>query len=64
MIKAPWTDEQVNRLIEWQNCGHVHPYTSENGTILIPTNNGWVEKENGPVVQDWAHEFSFQKISG
>lgn len=56
--KAPWTTDQVNSLNAYQRYGYVHPYTSENGNVLIATKDGWVEEEDGPVVQDWAHEFS------
>lgn len=33
----------------------MHPYTSTAGIDLIPTKDGWVEYEGGPIVQVWAH---------
>jgi hypothetical protein len=63
LVEAPWTEEQVAALRAWQAYAMVHPFTAErrhpDGTewLLIPTQNGWVEVEGGPVVQDWAHDF-------
>lgn len=54
---APWTTEQVESLRGYQNAGHVHPFTGTNSEPLIPTAEGWVEVEGGPVVQNWAHEW-------
>ena len=61
-VNAPWTDDQVASLNGWQACGYVHPFTGERGpngeeTLLIATSAGWVEREGGPVVQTWAHNF-------
>lgn len=56
-INAPWTDEQLESLKKFQACSYVHPFTSENGTPLIPIKNGWVETEDGEIVQFWAHSF-------
>ena len=54
---APFTDNEVESLNQFQNCGFMHPFTSENSEILIATKDGWVEKEGGPVVQNWAHKW-------
>lgn len=54
---APWTDEEVACLEKWQACDAVHPFTSLEGEILIPTRKGWVCTPDGPVIQDWAHTF-------
>lgn len=56
-IHAPWSEEQVAALNFFQGSGVFHPFTSENGRVLIATQNGWTEQENGPVVQTWAHSF-------
>ena len=61
-VEAPWTDDQVASLNGWQKCGWVHPFTGTRGphgeeTVLIATRDGWIEKEGGPVVQTWAHDF-------
>jgi len=58
MINAPFTDEQVKRLNQYQNCGHVHPFTCGNDkcrAILKATRKGWVCECCG-FTQDWAHE--------
>jgi len=56
----PWTKDQVASLNGYQACDSFHPFTGERGpnneeTILIATENGWVEREGGPVVQVWAY---------
>ncbi len=58
MLHAPWTPAQVEALKAYQACPLVHPYTSAQGTDLIPTEAGWVIEEGGPVVQTWAHDFT------
>lgn len=58
MIKAPWTDEQVDNLNRFQHSGSFHPFTCglwgmtrklygrENakdcGYLLVATKDGWV----------------------
>jgi len=61
-VDAPWTDDQVASLNGYQACDFVHPFTGKRGpngeeTVLIATKTGWIEKEGGPIVQEWAHEF-------
>lgn len=63
MFKAPFTDEQVAKLNEWQHCGKVHPFTCPGGKPdcaghreLIATKDGWV-CHCGDYRQDWAHDF-------
>ncbi len=53
-IIAPWSDQQVAGLNEYQRSGYFHPYTSTGGVALIATRDGWIEREGGPVVQKWA----------
>lgn len=56
MVKhAPWTDDEVQSLNDYQQCGVFHEFNSINGVTLIATRDGWVEKEGGPVVQMWCH---------
>jgi hypothetical protein len=58
-IEAPWTDDQVASLNAYQTAGYVHPYTYGDGdekVDLIATQDGWVAKLGGPVVQNWALE--------
>ena len=60
-IKAPFTDEQVKNLNEFQHCGFHeftcggagHPIDTDN--VLIATNNGW-HCPNCEYTQDWAHD--------
>jgi hypothetical protein len=61
-VNAPWTQDQVASLNSYQASGRFHPFTGERGpkgeeTALIATKEGWVEKDGGPVVQTWAHQF-------
>ena len=58
-----WTEDEVASLNAFQKSGYYHPFTAlqrqPNGdaTVLIATQDGWVESEGGPVVQTWAHPF-------
>lgn len=56
-ITAPWTEEQVRNLNEWQKCESVHPFTC--GTdgcdgILIASTEGWTCPKCD-YTQKWAH---------
>lgn len=57
----PWTEDQVASLNGFQQAGFVHPFTYDDPELgkvdLIATPDGWVAKEGGEVVQDWAHDF-------
>ena len=58
-IFTPWTEEQVAGLNRMQTSSALHPFTGEPGpngeeTVLIATQDGWIEREGGPVVQTWA----------
>ena len=64
-IRAPWTQEQVDRLNEYQRAGAFHPFTcprehscSERlyGAVeLVATVDGWVCPKDCDYTQDWAH---------
>lgn len=63
MIKAPWTDEQVKNLNEFQQCGVCHPFTcggKKDGkdcrADLVATKDGWICPDGCGYKQDWAHE--------
>jgi hypothetical protein len=66
IIKAPFTEEQVLALNEYQHLGIVHPFTcglegckkseQENDGVLIATEQGWI-CPCGKYKQDWAHAF-------
>lgn len=55
-VEAPWTQDQVNSLNEYQDAGCFHPFTHESKN-LIATTDGWVLEKGGPVLQTWAHQF-------
>jgi hypothetical protein len=69
-IRAPWTDEQVRNLREYQLSAHVHPFTCPNRGngkhfkmtgdrdlgVLVPTLLGW-RCPDCDHWQDWAHDF-------
>lgn len=62
-VKAPWTDDQVKRLNEWQQTRAVHPFTcgtSKCRGILRATTSGWVCPKCS-YVQNWALKISALK---
>lgn len=71
-IQAPFTDEQVTALQNYQDAGYLHPFTcmghegckrpeQYNGGKLIPTSEGWV-CACGSYTQNWAHSFMAQPL--
>lgn len=57
---APWADDEVKSLNEYQACDRYHPFTWGDGpdqVNLIATNDGWVAVNDGPVVQTSAYKF-------
>jgi len=63
-VKAPWTREQVESLLRWQNEDQFHPYTCPEPqhigeALLVPTRAGWFCGSGlCNYTQDWAHDFS------
>lgn len=68
-ITAPFTDEQVRLLNEWQQHSTMHPFTCRRRTetphgyhdsrdfgVLVATRDGWVCRDCD-YTQDWAHDF-------
>lgn len=57
IIRAPFTEEQVKNLNEYQNLGIVHEYTCRNehyySRVLIATTQGWI-CPNCDYKQSWA----------
>jgi ribosomal protein L37AE/L43A len=42
MNKAPWPEDTVKLMNEWQKCGYVHPYTCNNcREDLVARVDGW-----------------------
>ena len=59
MIKAPWTDEQVKNLNDYQGAGVFHPFTCGGTNCredLVATPTGWVCPKCD-YTQNWAHDF-------
>ncbi|WP_322544434.1 hypothetical protein U2G91_15680 [Rhodococcoides fascians] len=60
-VFAPWTDEQVHNLNEYQRAGVMHPFTCfcEAGKRdMIATNDGWACPNDAcDIDQKWAHAF-------
>lgn len=61
MIKAPWTQEQVDGLNAYQAAPWVHPFTCGNKhgdhgdeNVLVATPEGW-RCLSCDYTQDWAH---------
>jgi hypothetical protein len=69
MKKAPWTEEEVCKLNEFQKDGRFHPFTcggdrrDENHLdgegVLVATPNGWM-CPYCDYKQDWCHQFMSQ----
>jgi hypothetical protein len=59
MIKAPFTDEQVKSLNDYQSSGVFHDFTCGNcGNALHASNDGWHCSTPGcDYAQDWAHSW-------
>jgi hypothetical protein len=64
IIRAPFTDEQVENLNAWQKMGWIHEYTCGNKDkhpkdtgSLIATKKGWVCPYCN-YTQAWAHDFA------
>ena len=76
IIVAPWTDEQIKNLNEYQNNDHFHPYTcpshheergyglgtGDSHRILIATKDGW-KCPTCDYEQNWAHTFSAEEYT-
>lgn len=54
--EPPWTDEQVEKLREWQACGWVHPFTCCRHTTMEVEPDGF-HCPDCKRVQKWAHSF-------
>ncbi len=70
-ITAPFTQEQVDALNEWQKNGRFHPFTCGNDRtnekhldgegLLVATLEGWI-CPFCDYKQNWAHSFMAEKI--
>jgi hypothetical protein len=57
ILKAPWTEDQVEWLENWQENDNYHPYTCVCGYSLQPSSKGWY-CEYCDYKQNWCHDFS------
>lgn len=59
IITAPFTEEQVKNLNEFQNLGFIHEFTCGNdhsgNRVLVATKDGWI-CPTCTYTQDWAHK--------
>ena len=74
-IVAPWTQEQVDALNEYQTSGWMHPFTcghcrdtlgtdhGSNDRALVATVDGW-RCRTCAYTQDWAHAFMAEGEGG
>lgn len=53
-VVAPFTDDEVHSLNEFQKCGFLHPFTCECGEEMVADNAGWLCEKCNDHVQDWA----------
>lgn len=64
MIKAPWTQEQVDALNAWQKLGYVHEFTCPmdhpDDRVLTATPAGWI-CPSCSYTQNWAHDHMADK---
>lgn len=64
LVRAPWTEDQVINLNDYQAAGVMHPFTCANRGkgehslfgVLIANTDGWNCPECD-YAQDWAHDF-------
>ena len=57
VVSAPWTDQQVLALLEYQECDNYHPYTCGCGLLLEPTTQGWRCPACGELAaRSWVHQ--------
>lgn len=60
IIHAPWTEEQVKNLNDWQRTGFVHPFTCGGRDCqcdLVATKDGWICPIGCGYKQSYAHDF-------
>ncbi len=63
-VQAPWSEEQVAGLLDWQRCPWVHPFTCGNdcrvdgdASVLVPSKDGWDCEVCHDWKQDWCLDF-------
>jgi hypothetical protein len=53
ILKAPWTDAQIEKLDKRQEDETKHPYTCDCGHSLEPFTSGWYCENQCGYSQDW-----------
>jgi hypothetical protein len=51
--KAPWNEDQVKSLNDFQQFSNLHPFTCSCHATLVATPNGWNCPDGCSVSQDW-----------
>ena len=60
MIKAPFNDEQIRSINEFQHCNYFHPFTCANDSnhVLVAYNAGLMCPNNDcKYTKEWVHNF-------
>jgi hypothetical protein len=55
-IKAPFTQDQVNHINEFQESNIVHPFTCGNDGSILFAHCAGLECSSCDYTQDWVHE--------
>jgi hypothetical protein len=55
-IKAPFTQDQVNHINEFQNSNLVHPFTCGNDSTPLIAQRDGLHCPNCDYKQDWVHD--------
>ena len=57
LIKAPWTQDQVDSLNAYQKSELHHEYTCDKHHVLVAHENGWI-CPSCTYQQNWCHDWS------
>lgn len=66
MVKAPWSEAQIDALERFQHLDGVHPFTcpEHSNRELVATHRGWICRYCN-YTQDWANDFMMmQRLPG
>jgi hypothetical protein len=56
MVKAPWTPEQAEHLVDFQRSHLVHPFTCPNGHGALNVRHSGLACRLCSYTQDWVHQ--------
>ena len=57
IVHTPWSEEQVNRLNQYQVSSGVHPFNDNKSRPLVATKDGWHTVDNEKIIQEWAWDW-------